>query len=504
MSLPKFFTHFSRTAWAGLCLLGMALLSGCAFDTRQSTLDPKGPVAQVQLELFWITVWVCTGIFVVVAVALFYAVWKFRERPGDEGKPMPPQGHGNPLVEIGLIAASIFLLVIIAIPTLRAIWFTHELPVDEPYYETSKLGTWYQGELAREERDNIIEVNVYGWQWWWSFEYPQFGVTTANEFTIPVGKVVKLNLRSVDVIHSFWLPKIAGKVDLIPGRRNWMWIMADEVGHYYGQCAEFCGEAHAYMLFRTDVVTDDEFQTWIESYQSGAAAPDGFKAQPDENKPDPTSRDDWTAWSQAIRANPESFPDPVAQGAALFMGKAQCIVCHAIDNSPAMGATAPNLTRLAARKSLAAGIMENRGTDEEIDPEIQLDNLTRWLSRSQDYKPGNLMYHRADAGMRNLKYTGVTFGGLQSVGVGREQLLRAGVAPPLVDAIAAKPDAFVTDVSAEVPDRRADGGVSTIRITRPQLMRAMDGLTDEQFAEISNWPSMDDYRKIAMFLQTLK
>lgn len=470
------------------------LLAGCSFTGKQSALDPKGPVARVQDDLFWITVWVNCGIFVVVAAALFYVVVKYRERPGDENKPMPPQGHGNPLIEIGLIAGSVFLLVIIAIPTLKAIWYTHELPVDEPYYETSKLGIWYGGHVEPEIKDDILEINVYGWQWWWSFEYPQFGITSANEFAIPAGKVVKLNLRSVDVIHSFWLPKIAGKVDLMPGRKNWMWIMADEPGYYYGQCAEYCGEAHAYMLFRSEVMTDEDFQKWVEAYQSGAAAPGGFQAQPNENKPDPTAKDDWLAWSETVRKNPEAIPgDPVHEGAELFMGKAQCIVCHSIDNSPAMGQSAPNLTRVGTRKSLAAGIFDNTGPDGKIDPEKQLDNIYNWIAHSEDHKPGNLMYYRADAGLRNLKYNGVTFGKLQSVGITEQDLVAAGLSSALAQKIAASPNAPILNVD-----------VNSDMMTKKQLMKVMDGLTNEQFAEASDWPSEAEFHKIAAFLQTLK
>lgn len=494
LRISRFYTRAIYTLF-GFSLL---VLTGCAFDTRQSTLDPKGPVAQVQLDLFWITVWVCVGIFVVTAGALLYVVIKYRERPGDENKPMPEQGHGNPLIEIGLIGVSVLLLVIIAVPTLEAIWYTHELPEDAENFEESKLGIWYGGDLAKEEKDEILEITAYGWQWWWSFEYPQFGITTANELALPVGKVVKINLRAVDVIHSFWLPKIAGKVDLIPGRANWMWIQADETGHYYGQCAEFCGEAHAYMLFRADVLTDADFTQWVKDYQAGATAPAGFTAQPDKEKPDPTARDDWMAWSQTVRKNPESLPaNPVHEGAALFMGKGQCIVCHAIDNSPAMGQTGPNLTKVAARKSLGAGILDNTNLNGEIDPEKQLENLTEWVARSQHYKPGNLMYYRADAGLQNLKYNGVTFAGLQSVGIGKQNLRKAGAPPALVDAIAAQPNAPIRGVSVDVKGE-------AITLSQNQLKRAMAGLTDAQFARISDWPSREDFKKIAMFLQTLK
>lgn len=489
---------FRIPAWRNLLtrlfpLLLLLLTAGCSMTGKQSTLDPKGPVARMQTDLFWITVYVCVGIFIVVGGALVWVVIKFREKPEDIGKPYPKSDHGNPLIEIGLIAVSVFLLVIIAVPTVRYIWKTHDLPVDEPYYETSKLGTWFKGDMAEGEEDNIIEINVYGWQWWWSFEYPQFGITTANEFTIPVGKVVKLNLRSVDVIHSFWLPKIAGKVDLMPGRKNWMWIMAEEEGHYYGQCAEFCGEAHAYMLFRSDVVSDQQFMDWIAKYQAGAAAPAGFQAQPDKDKSDPTAKDDWAAWSETARSNPGIFADdPVHQGAIIFMGKGQCIVCHAIDNSPAMGKLGPNLSHVASRKSLAAGILDNQDENGNIDAKKQYENLLEWISKSQHIKPGNLMYYNNpaagnNAGLINMKYAGLTYARLASVGVTDKNYIKAGVNETELAAMKQDPE---TDITNFLSDN--------------QIRRATKGLGDEQFAEISNWLSPQEFAYVAQYLQTLK
>jgi cytochrome c oxidase subunit 2 len=205
-------------------LMGALFLGGCNLDTRMSTFVTKGPVAETQYDLFMLTVWVTLGIFIVVGGAFAFAIIKFRERPNDD-RPMPSQGHGNPLVEIGLIGASILLLVIIAVPTLQGIWYTHDTPADPESY----MGAWYSGEeLAEEEAENPLIVKVIGYQWWWAFEYPQLGITTANEMVIPAGKVVHLELRSFDVIHSFWLPRIAGKVDLIPGRTNSMWIQAGD------------------------------------------------------------------------------------------------------------------------------------------------------------------------------------------------------------------------------------------------------------------------------------
>jgi len=380
------------------------VLGGCSLTHKQSSFDPKGPVAQVQYDLFLVTVWVTLFIFVTVGGALLWVVVRFRERPGDAGKPLPEQGHGNPLIEISLIAASVLLLVVIAVPTLRAIWYTYEEPADP----AGHLGSWYQplvqerrdfAELAvaPEEEERVLVVKVTGYQWWWSFEYPQLGIDTANEFVIPVGVPVRLELRSADVIHSFWLPKLAGKVDLMPGRRNHMWLQADEAGHYYGQCAEFCGEAHAYMYFRADAVRQEAFIDWVAKMQGGQPAPGGFEAEPTPESPDPGIEEDWAAWGKLARER-GLFDDPVQEGARLFLYKANCLMCHKIEGSPARGVRGPDLTAIGQRKSLAAGIMDNTGADGvTIDPKRQHANLVDWILNSEHIKPGNLMYYGNDA-----------------------------------------------------------------------------------------------------------
>ena len=373
---------------------GLLFLTACDFQSRQSTFDPKGPVAREQLDLFYITTWVVLFLFVTVGSVLLYAVIRFRERKTDDPDFKPKQSHGNPAVELGLILASVLMLVIIAVPTLKGIWFTHHLPEDPQ----SQLSSYFQGELSEGEDDQVLLVYVYGWQWWWSFDYPQLGITTANELVIPVGKVVKLELRSKDVIHSFWLPKIAGKVDTIPGRVNSMWIQADETGHYYGQCAEYCGESHAYMLFRTDVLDTEGFNRWAQHQKSGAKSPDG--------------KEDWKSFAEkltAYRNHTDRGENPfeghaLLEGAALFYTKGKCNTCHTVNGSGlAMGAVAPNLTHVAGRKSLAAGWLDNRpeGKD-EIDPQLQLENFTNWVRHPQDIKPGNLMY-AGTSGMQGLK-----------------------------------------------------------------------------------------------------
>lgn len=402
----------------GLLALPLLLfLSGCDLNTRMSTFDTKGPVAETQLDLFMITVWVTLGIFIVVGGTYVVAIIKFRERPNDD-RPLPSQGHGNPLVEIGLIGASVLLLVIIAVPTLKAIWFTHDTPV----YEAGFLGNWYADskDLPQEAREEPLVIRVIGYQWWWEFEYPQLGVTTANEMVIPAGKPVHLELRSVDVIHSFWLPRIAGKVDLIPGRANAMWIQAgdtferwrektgatggeselradyaryleeDIYDYYYGQCAEYCGDSHARMLFRATAVSDADFADWVESQKTGHTAPEGMS---------------WEEWYAAYDKNPGQLTGDVNEGLKLFMGRGRCATCHVVDGNPrAVGVAGPNLTNVAQRLSIAAGWLNHRASEDslEIDEEEQYENFVKWIKHTDEVKPGNLMWKDNGGGIGEM------------------------------------------------------------------------------------------------------
>ena len=304
---------------------------------QQSTLDPQGPVAQNQLTIFYVTLWVTVFLFVTVGGALAFATWKFRQRKGDDPDYIPPQSHGHPLIEVGLVIGSAVLLVIIAIPTFSGILFQSQVPVNP------------DGE--------VIEVNVTGYQWWWGFEYPEHGFHTANEIVFPAGKVVKLNLKANDVIHSFWLPKLAGKMDLIPGQQNEMWIKADEPGYFWGQCAEFCGDSHAYMLFRAKALSEEDYAEWLVKQQTPSVK-GGADYSP-------------------IHVS-DSSQTQVLEGTRLFMEN--CVRCHSADSKvQTMG---PNLAHFGSRSSIAAGWLEN-------EPE----NLEYWILHPDKIKPGNFMWN---------------------------------------------------------------------------------------------------------------
>ena len=392
------------------------IMAGCSkadLTVRQSTMDPKGPVAQVQFDVFMDTVWLVVVLFALVGGLMVYAVIKFRSRPGDEHKPaIIEDGHGNPLIEIGLITASIGALVIIAIPTLSAIWYTDDVPAEA--VPTSKLSAWYprvegtRENYAKTVEEQVLEVDVIGKQWWFRFEYPQLGMTNdakhsvPNELVIPKGKAVRINLRSEDVIHSFWVPKIAGKVDLMPGRKNHMWIQADQTGHYYGQCAEFCGDSHAYMLFRVEVLEPADFAKWVQKQKSEAA--------------------------------PVVAGSPAEKGKALFAAKS-CVMCHNVGGHFGAGAFGPDLTHVASRKSLAGAWLDNRdaakqraleqstGNTEEsvpVDDAKLKANLIKWIGSSgvahgadgklsKDVKPGNRMHYYKMFNVAGLRETNQQF-----------------------------------------------------------------------------------------------
>ncbi|MCF3652321.1 cytochrome c oxidase subunit II [Synoicihabitans lomoniglobus] len=376
----------ARRVLPALLVALLPFICGGWLDGPQSTFDTKGPVAESQLQVFYVTLWVTGILFVIVAAVLAYATLKFKARSSDdEHAEPPPQGHGNPFVEIGLIVGSILALVVIAVPTLKAIWFTYEVP--------------------EEERADAYQITATGYQWWFKFTYedemtPQpFGgeapLVTANELVIPAGRAVHIELRTVDVIHSFWVPKLAGKVDMMPNRGNHLWLKADEPGYFWGQCAEYCGESHAVMRFRVIALAEDDFNNWLTNQKlparevavpEGATAPTTFASygefevnQPgwtEEFDADPFGR--WQA--QQIPAADED-PALIAAGRQYFMEN-RCAGCHTVRGHDGMGVIGPDLTRIGSRTTVAAGLLENS-------PE----NLYRWITEPNHVKPGNFMYN---------------------------------------------------------------------------------------------------------------
>ena len=399
-SLPKIIirlANFVFVALGGASLLRASDKNWFIMDGHQSTIFVEGPVAKSQTDLFYVTCWVTLVIFILVGAVLAYATIKFKARnEADEHAEPPPQGHGNPLVEMGLIAGSILALVVIAIPTLKSIWFTYDVPGGETREKFDALV----------QKGEAYEITATAYQWWFKFEYPSELATVpesggkaplavSNELVIPVGKNVRINLRTVDVIHSFWVPKLAGKVDMIPNRANLLWLKADKPGYYWGQCAEYCGDSHAVMRFRVIALGPKDFNDWLDSQLQPArsvaaktadtgtakaqfAALRNFK--PNEagitDKFEVSPLDAWTA-----KQSPEKGEDAelIAKGKALFTAKT-CVGCHAIRGHGAQGVTAPELTHVGARTTIAAGLLENNR-----------EQLQRWIHDPGAVKPGNKM-----------------------------------------------------------------------------------------------------------------
>jgi cytochrome c oxidase subunit 2 len=356
-------------------------------DGHQSTIAVEGPVAREQLQVFYVTVWVTLTVFILVGSVLAYAMIKFRARSdADEHAEPPPQGHGNPLIELSLIGASVLALVVIAIPTLKAIWSTYDVP--------------------EAEKANAYEITATAYQWWFRFEYPgelaptgmgdaKAPLVTANELVIPAGRPIRVHLRTIDVIHSFWVPKLAGKVDMIPNRANHLWLKADKPGYFWGQCAEYCGDSHAVMRFRVIALNEKDFAEWREQqFQTGrtlaARTADANRPKAQfaalrtfrQNEPGVTAQFDINpleAWR--AKQEPEKNEDAalVAEGKKLFQAKT-CIACHTIRGHGAAGVTAPDLTHVGARTTIAAGLLENN-----------TEQLHRWIHNPGAVKPGNKM-----------------------------------------------------------------------------------------------------------------
>ena len=317
----------SRYLGAAFFILLILFLAGCTPSHPQSTFDTSGPVARSQLILFYWIFWAALIVFVAVGGALLYALVRYRRRPG---APDPEQIHGHKKLEITWTILPAVVLAVVAVPTIDTIFKNANSPVPA-----------------------ALTVDVIAHQWWWEFRYPNptstgSQVVTANELHIPVDEVVNIRLDSKDVLHSFWIPKLAGKVDLVPNNLNTMWIQADKAGEYLGQCAEFCGVAHANMRFRVIAQPRAEFEAWLQSQDAPAFEP----------------------------------VDPLAlEGKDLFVGAAQCFSCHTVKGVRiARGTKGPNLTHVAGRRHIAAGLILNNQA-----------NLRRWLEDPDEVKPGNTM-----------------------------------------------------------------------------------------------------------------
>lgn len=294
-------------------LLTLAILvAGCTGpDNGQNSLKPSGEEATKIDDLFMLVVAIATVIAVFVFAGVIYAAIRFRARPGRNEN--PKQTHGNTVLEVGWTLLPAVILAVVAVPTVSLIFQLNDPP-----------------------EKGAIEITAVGKQWWWQFDYPATKggtkVVTANEMHVPVGREVNMTLTACDpslgtpptggcnVIHSFWVPELNGKRDVMPGRENTLTFTAKEEGTFLGQCAEYCGLSHANMRFRVIVESEREYEEWLAEQQDGPAV----------------------TLEEAGRAGD------------LFSVKYGCTNCHTTEDS-SLSVYGPNLTHLASRSTFASG-----------------------------------------------------------------------------------------------------------------------------------------------------
>ena len=315
-------------ALAGFCVILTPAYAAAQFPAN--IFAPAATPAQSIFDLSMLTLAVTLAIFLVVGGMLIYALVRYRQRPGDADQE-PAQIYGSNQIELSWTVIPILIVVMLFLSTTRVIFGTQAIP----------------------KPANAMNVTVVGHQFWWEYRYPQSGVVTANELHVPVSdpshpQPTYLTLTSADTDHSFWVPRLAGKTDLIPNRVNVMWLDPHEPGLYLGQCAQYCGTQHAKMLLRVYAQSPAEFAAWIAGQKKPAIGDFGSNAE-------------------------------AQKGKAVFMQNA-CINCHAISGTAATGTFGPDLTHLASRDTLASGIIKNTS-----------ENLRKWIDDPNSIKPGCLM-----------------------------------------------------------------------------------------------------------------
>jgi cytochrome c oxidase subunit 2 len=326
-------------------------MSGSLLLADVSTFDPASPSAESIRSLFILVLAVTGAIFVIFQGVLLYTIVRFRRPPAEEvgngGKGVseggrspattePPQVYGSMPIEIAWTVAPLLIVFLLGLILARTEYDVRVTPPE-----------------SRPD-DHTLFVTVIGHQWWWEYVYDKYdgrdvGFITANELHIPVSeesvaRPVYLTLKSADVCHSFWVPRLAGKTDLIPGRTNYMWFQTKEQGLFLGQCAEYCGTQHAHMLLRVNVDSPADFQNWLDNQKKPAVD------------------------NAAARA-----------GRDVFLSQS-CVNCHRVRGTSANGTYAPDLTHLMSRQTLASGMVPNTEVE-----------LRKWIIDPQQTKPGCLM-----------------------------------------------------------------------------------------------------------------
>jgi cytochrome c oxidase subunit 2 len=350
-----------------------AALAACSSRVPNTTLSPQTEFGRDIDELFDILLIGGVTVLVLVMVALLFVVVRYRHR---EGAPEPKAIHGSAILEIVWTLIPAVILAFIAVPTVRTIFRTQA-----------------------EAGPNALQVEVVGHQWWWEFRYPQYGVVTANELYLPVGRTVDFALMTADVLHSFWIPQLGGKRDLVSNDTNHVWFTPERAFAWNGFCAEYCGSSHANMRFRVFTVRPEDFERWIahqksppffglrgtapgEAADTGAAAPAPL---PQASTPEfgVDSMPDHVRATTPIPAglSMANVPGDAERGAQLFMRATPmpCAACHTIQGV-ASGIVGPNLTHVGSRTSIGAGLFPNDAR-----------HLALWIKNSPAMKPGSKM-----------------------------------------------------------------------------------------------------------------
>lgn len=309
-----------------LLAAGLCTASGPGDNLIPNIFNPQSTPADSLFHLSMFVLAICGVIFVVVSALLVYAVVKFRARV-EHSAHEPPQVYGSTQIELAWTVIPVLIVVVLVLATTRVIRAVQDAP----------------------KPPNTVEVIAIGHQFWWEFRYPALGVVTANELHIPVSDPANpsptfLKLLSADTDHSFWVPQLAGKTDLIPNRVNEMWMDPHRTGIFLGQCAQYCGTQHAKMLLQVSVDSPEDFKNWVNAQKL-----------------------------------PAKQDDSVSAGRKVFETTA-CINCHAVAGTAATGRFGPDLTHMMSRRTIAAGAAENT-------PE----NLGMWIQDPDMFKPGSLM-----------------------------------------------------------------------------------------------------------------
>jgi cytochrome c oxidase subunit 2 len=381
---------------APLCTIAAValMLAACGGQYPNTTFEPHSDTGRA-IDILWDRLLLLgTIVFVLVEGALIFVVLRYRKRPTDTGK--PPQTHGNSVLEILWTLIPAFILLFIAVPTVKTIFETQAKAVA-----------------------GSLEIEVIGHQWWWEFRYPEYHIVTANEIYIPTGRTVNFKMTSQDVIHSFWVPQLSGKRDVIANRTNYIWFTPDSAlgpAVWNGFCTEYCGASHAKMRFRVFTVKPDQFASWVAGQQRPASFGATPNAPPPILLPFPGARADRNpeppapapAATAALVSNTEPYTFPrnqaefeyakphtplpadlnftpgltgsAARGQQVFSSSA-CIACHTVTGNPSsMGLSAPNLTHFGSRATIGAGSFPNTPA-----------YLALWIKNARKMKPGILM-----------------------------------------------------------------------------------------------------------------